>query len=204
MKRLFIFFFFVTFLSGCAATYTFNILARKETKRPFSKVLVMYVDDACELHFLDSTTYDICIRNIFLDSNHFHAQSISENVFSKKLSSSRTTIIKSSDLLDTSYSVYQNFVSMLDSLHIEGVLLVNRLSSQHIPDTTPDIYNYNTKIITYGGQTERLDVSYKCYLLSSQSIFPIWIAQFDFKGDSKRAMASELAKDFIKANYIFK
>ena len=229
MKKYLAFVSALIILSGCAAS-SINVLQQKETTTPFSKLLLIYIDGALELNFLDSSTYNICVKEYYTDSSNVEARTLSEKRISDKLSGSRLTVVKYSDLFDSANNSYDTFLKQMDSIGVDGILIINRTKYVHkkiehqggsFPSTSTTIGNPMTHSsitvysgsgsVTQGWSSPALDAGFKCYLIKSGSYFPVWIAEFALKGKDysnknslKNKMSAELSKSLKNAGYISK
>lgn len=219
MKQLFVLFSSAIILTGCAAS-SINVVEHKDPSKPFSKVLAIYVDGDFEFRFLDSTTYNICIKSCFTDSADFEIRSKAENVLHDKFSSSQTTIVKSSDIFNSDVNSYDDFMKQIDSLGIDGILLINRRHYTHTSHALPGAgYSPNGHVsytvndpMSGGGSYQTPNAVFECYLLKSKSYFPLWQAQLDVKGNGyyngkgalRSSMAATLAKNLTDGHYIFR
>ncbi|MDR3715274.1 MAG: hypothetical protein P4L51_20910 [Puia sp.] len=187
MKGFFYFLAGILFLSGCAAPLV-RVIDEKEVPRPFKNVMVVYVDGNIDFHFLDSTTYNICVRPAFSDTGKFVARNDAENLLSEYLSSSHTKIIKSGDLFTYDYNSYADFTNQIDSLRIEAVLLVDFTRYSHTAyntgtrlSTSPYYFNHRDK---FKAPTTAKSM-FQCYLVDPKTRFSVWTAQLDARGKGK-------------------
>ncbi|HVM89187.1 MAG TPA: hypothetical protein VMT76_13440 [Puia sp.] len=208
MKKPCVIFSVFLIIHGCAPSYTVSVSAEKELAIPFNSFLVIYLDGACEINFLDSTTYDVCLKDIFADTSSFQFQVESEKTLSKRLSSSHNDIKKFTDFFDAGNNSYAYFRNMLDSLKIDAILLINRTGYQHVPLMYPGNVVNTTNTSHIGTEIAKLNAEYKCYLIQSHSYFPIWSAKFDFTAGRKTSIRNTLAKELTKVlrdgHYIFR
>jgi hypothetical protein len=219
MKQLLIFFSYAIILTG-SATSSINVVEHKDPSKPFSKVLAIYVDGDFEFRFFDSTTCNICIKSCFTDAADFEIRSKAENVLHDKFSSSQTTIVKSSDIFNTDVNSYDDFKKQIDSLGIDGILLISRRHYTHTSHALPrgayspnghESFNANDPL-SRGSSYQTPNAVFDCYLLKSESYFTLWQAQLDVKGKGhyngkgalRSSMAARLAKNLTDGHYIFR
>jgi hypothetical protein len=198
------------FSAGCA-TSSINVIDKKTPTRPYSKVLVVYVEEACDFTLFDSLTYNICLKSCFLNADNFEMRSQVEDMLSNQLTTA-TVIVRSTDVLDVYSNSYDYFRHMIDSLHIDALLMVDFHRYTHTQHQGPSVGpNPGNGHVGYtGGVNYRtLNAGYECYLIKASSInFPIWTAEVGTKGHIgagkstlNMKMARTLAKSLKSAGY---
>ena len=209
MKKIFILAFNVLILafsvllySSCTVT-SINVINRKAPARPATKVLVVYLDEGCDLSLFDSDLYTICLRSCFRNPTTVNERSRVESIIAENLTTPGTKVIKASDLFDTVNNSYTYFSRCIDSLGIDGILVSGLRSYSHLEHTLVgphgDTYAYNT-----------LDGAFVSYLFDSKAIGrPIWTAEVGGKGGRygsknglNRSMAQKVAAGLKASNYI--
>src|SRR5450432_1708046 len=110
MRPLFALVFALILLSGCAVS-SINVLEKKDTPKPFSKIMVVYVDGDIDFAVFDSLTYNICIRPSFMDTA---GRGNTESIICNGLSSPRSAFMRSSDYFDSGFNSYGIFSADLD------------------------------------------------------------------------------------------
>jgi hypothetical protein len=178
IEQILFFIGFAAILTGCV-TSSVNILESKEIAKPFSKLLLIYIDEDCNLKSLDSTTYNICIKKNFINSDNLELRTESETAFYNKLSSSRTVFVKSSDLFNAGVNDYGSFISEIENLRIDGILIISRTGSQHRMTNRGYYGAYNpAEVTSLYPPGFALDDGYTCYFMKSDTFLPVWIGQF--------------------------
>jgi hypothetical protein len=202
MKKIFILAFSVFLYSSCAVT-SINVINRKAPARPARKVLVVYLDEGCDLSLFDSNLYTICLRSCFSNLTTVNERSAVESIIAENLTTPGTTVIKACDLFDTINNSYTYFSRCIDSLGIDGILVSGLRSYSHLEHTVVaahgDTYSYNT-----------LDGAFVCYLFDTKAMSrPIWTAEvggkgrrFGSKNGLNRSMAEKVAAGLKASNYI--
>jgi hypothetical protein len=218
IRSIFILCYGLVLVTGCA-TSSITILDKREPVRPFSKILVIYLDEACEFSLFDSTTYNICVKSCFLKTDNFDVRRSVENLLSDKLSGSVTSIIKSSDLYDTStHNDYAVFRRQIDSFSIDALLIVDIRPSTRdkyiqLPSVPMGPVTSHITLSAGGGtvKVKKHHAGLQCYLMSSRSpAFSVWIASLDAKGGLQpsggtmqyQSMVGKMAKSLEKSGYI--
>jgi hypothetical protein len=202
MKIIFILALSILFFSSCAVT-SINVINRKAPARPATKVLVVYLDEGCDLSMFDSNLYTICLRSCFRNPATVDQRSAVESIIAENLATPRATVIKACDVFDTVNNSYTYFSRCIDSLGIDGILVSGLRSYSHLEHTVVgargDTYTYNT-----------LDGAFVCYLFDTKAISrPIWVAEIGGKGRTfasknglNRSMAQKVAVGLKGSNYI--
>jgi hypothetical protein len=201
-------------LVGCAgcSSSSITIVDKKPPTLPYSKVLVVYVEEGCDFALFDSLTYNICLRSCFLNADNFNMRTQVEDMLSKELTTA-TAIIRSTDILDAYNNSYDYFRRTIDSLHIDALLLVDFRHNTKTKHQTPSVaHSVGSTGTTYAGgglSYNTLNAEYACYLIKTSNInFPIWTAALGTKGHIGAAqqqlnmnMARTLAKELKKEGY---
>jgi hypothetical protein len=216
MRPLFALVFALALLSGCAVS-SINVLEKKDTPKPFSKILTVYVDADIDFAVFDSLTYDICIRPVFVDTANQQTRVNTEGIISDGLSAPRSVFFKSSDLFGPSYNSYADFNAEMDSLGIDAILLIHLHRYTYTPHQLPDA-NYplgpsGGNIHAYGkvsGTYLTPNAAFACYLIRPREYLPLWKAEVDVKGKGfvngkhilRADMVSNLEKTLVLEGYI--
>jgi hypothetical protein len=187
--------------SGCNVT-SINVLDRKAPTRSASKILVVYLDEGCDLSLLDSNLYAICLRSCFLNSATVDLRRHVETVLAKNLATPYASVVKASSLFDTVNNSYAYFKRCLDSLGIDDILVTGLRSYSHIEHVVYTEYGPKTFHTENG--------NFVCYLFDTRSlIMPIWTAEIGGKGKNlesekglNRSMAQKVAAGLKASSYI--
>jgi len=111
LKKLLILLFCVVLSSGCAVT-SVKVVTRNEPRRPASRILVVYLDEGCELSHFDSNLYNICLRSCFRNPASLEMRTQQEIFIGNKLASPGLSIINATDLFDTVKNSYTYFTKL--------------------------------------------------------------------------------------------
>ena len=190
----------ILLFSACSVS-SVAVLDKKEPNRPYTKILAIYLDEACDFTFFDSTTYNICIRSCFAKEGNLELRSRVETAIADNLATSGTAVLKSSDLPEEYTNSYDNFQKGIDSLGIDAVLMIDFRN-----------YTHNIQYAKYRPNVpyERFTAGFECYLMNSKSTnIPVWIAQLNRKGKTysgkkglNHSMAHKVSKSLKAAGYI--
>lgn len=201
-------------LASCGVSL--KVLDKRAPDKPFSRIMIIYVDDPFEFFALDSVTYDIGIKSCFRDTADFVVRNKVEELLSGRFSDFNTDIVKSADVFNVSVNSYDDFQRQLDSLNIDAILLINLRRFDH----STDIVTGNTRTVYkssahYGPgdnyrisnsshtvsmpdtKSESTDATFKCYLIKSKDYLPVWSARFEAsKGGrpDKKAFANKISQ----------
>lgn len=211
MKRFLILFFFIALLAGCVAP-SISVVVKKEATKPFSKVLVIYLDEACDFSMFDSTTYNICVKGCFIKTDNYEVRTKVEKILSEALASRGTAIVRSSALFKTRAASYTDFNRSIDSVGIDAILLVDfqkYMHDMHIdaPTRAGNGIQYSSGVAPgYNGngiEHQVLNSGFQCYLISPQNMLaPLWLAQLGARGDhytGKKGLNENLAQKIAKS-----
>jgi hypothetical protein len=211
MGKLFAFGFLFILLTGCAGT-TLNVVEKKETARPFSKILVIFVDSDIDFSVFDSTTYNICIKSVFTDSAGYDTRNNTEGLIFNYLSTPRSLIVKSSDLFDRYTNSYDDFTRQVDSLGIDAILIVHVRRYSYTNHILPTVQKNisSSASVGAGGSYRTPNAAFECYLIEPHAYFPVWKAALDVKGKGyyngkgvlKTSMLEQLQKGLVSGGYI--
>ncbi len=186
-------------LEGCASS-SINVLEKKETPKPFSSILVVYVDGDIDFSVFDSLTYDICLRPSFIDTASLAVRSNTEVLLSDGLSAPRSVFFHASDFFGPDLNSYAEFTTQMDSLHIDAILLIHihhyTYTRHDISVATPDgsagqLALSTTTTASFGTP----NAAFACYLIRPHEYLPVWRAEVDVKGKSyngKRVLRSSM------------
>jgi hypothetical protein len=208
MKKIFVLALSVFLYSSCAVT-SINVLNRKAPARPAKKVLVVYLDEGCDLSLFDSNLYAICLRSCFSNPTTVDQRSAVENIIAENLATPGATVIKACDLFDSVNNSYAYFTRCIDSLGIDAILVAGIRSYSHLEHVIQIPGNREMP----GGYTDRYNTvngNFDCYLFDTKSlILPIWMAEvgekgrrFGSKNGLNRSMAQKVATGLKASNYI--
>jgi hypothetical protein len=211
MGKLFAFVLLFILLTGCAAT-TLIVVEKKETAKPFSKILAIYVDGDIDFSVFDSTTYNICIKSVFTDSAGYDTRSSTEDLIVNYLSTARSLIVKSSDFFDLYTNSYDDFTRQVDSAGIEALLIVHVRRYSYTKHILPTVQKNisSSSSVGVGGSYRTPNAAFECYLIEPHAYFPIWKAALDVKGKGyyngkgalKTSMLEQLQKGLVSGGYI--
>ena len=202
MKKLLTLVSGILLCSGCAVT-SINVLNRKAPVRAASKILVVYLDEGCDLSLFDSNLYNICLRSCFRNPATVDQRNRMETILAENLATPRASTLKACDLFDTVNNSYSYFRRCIDSLGIDGILVTGLRSYSHPEHTALGAdgftHTYNT-----------LDGVLACYLFDTKSItLPIWTAEvggkgkrFGSKNGLDRSMAQKVTTGLKASGYI--
>jgi hypothetical protein len=203
---------------GCAASTRIRVIEQKGSTTPYTNILTIYLDETCNFSLADSTGYNICLKGFFEDTTKTALRSRMEKRIAEKLSTKGTEVFKSSDLLSfDNGSSYTYFKQLIDSLHIEGFLLVQLSSKSEEQMGSPPGGSPGPTSHAGPGVSASAGVSvsitlytanFDCMLIDSKSLnSPKWKAQLESKqANSNRElqqnMARLLAKSLMSEGYI--
>ena len=207
MTQRVVLFVLVALVAGCV-TPNLTVLTKKSTKKPYSKLLVVYIDGAIDLSIFDSTAYNICLRSAFLDTNTVNPRNDMEGNLADRLSAPRSLFVRSVDVLDTLANSYAYFNRQLDSLGIDAIFLINRSRFHTVQaDTLP---NYDLGRPPHGGVVVRRipnDV-FTYYLFEPHQYLAVWKAEQMLPGRNLRngrlppICLQKLEKGLVEGGYI--
>jgi hypothetical protein len=121
LKKLFILLFCVVLHSGCAVTSVKVTNRNAGIRRPASRILVVYLDEGCELSHFDSNLYNICLRSCFRNPASLELRTQQEIFIGKMLASPGLSVINATDLFDTVKNDYTYFINSIDKYAIDGI-----------------------------------------------------------------------------------
>lgn len=173
--------------SGCVTT-TVNVTDRKPVARPFSRILIFYLDEGCDFSLFDSTLYNICLRTHAFADSGYAGRSDRESVIADKLSTPGTEILVASWYIDSAHSSYLSFRHYLDSMRVDGLLIVGARNYSHeehteqlpiAPSTTR-----NPVEVSVTHRYTSLNGTFMCDLFDTRSLVrPVWRAEIGEKGN---------------------
>jgi len=211
MKKLFVLACGILLFSACTETH-FTVKSKKEPTTPYTKVLVVYLEQACDFSLFDSTAYNICIRSSFLNADGIELRKLVEGRIKKHLASKGTLVLRSSDIFDIDYNDYSCFRKAIDSLGIDAILMVGLRSYSHDDHMTmaitPNVAGTSPYIPAQPYKT--LNAFFICDLFNTKSIYiPIWTADIEEKGERftgsnglNQKMIKKVAENLKKSHYI--
>jgi len=200
-------------LTGCVTT-TVNVIDHKPVTRPFSRVLCFYLDEGCDFSLFDSTLYNICLRTHALRDSGYDARSNQEAAISEKLSTPGTTVWVSSYLLDSAHTSYSGFLQYIDSMKVDGLLIVgvggywHEEHQQVLPVVPATAHNPVMASIIFPVKT--INGNFRCDLFSTRSLVrPVWRAEIGEKGNRTstktgltRKLLQQVAESLKNSQYI--
>ena len=204
--------------SGCAST-NIKVLTRKGPTVPFTNVFVFYLSEACNFSFADSTGYNICLKAGFDDSKTVEERGRVERLLNECLGTRGTKIYSAAELLgvntvdgtipDNSYSQFRKLV---DSLHIDGILVIqmHHLQKEYYRTPMGGGVPLGASGIAISVQTksEFDNAAFDCYLIEPKDLnSAVWAASLDTKGASphhvlNKKMTRLLAKSLTEDGYV--
>jgi hypothetical protein len=181
-------------LTGCVTT-TVNVIDRKPVSRPFSRVLCFYLEEGCDFSLFDSTVYNICLRDHARQDSGYAERAKQESVIADALSTQGTLVWPASYWLDPARSSYGEFRHFVDSMKIDGLLIVGSHNYWHEEHTvrnagTGPVYGYKGTLVVggtpgYASNVVTLNGNLQCDLFATQSMIgPVWKAEIGEKGNS--------------------
>jgi hypothetical protein len=213
MRSFFALFFVITLTTGCAVS-SITVLEKKDTPKPFSKILAIYVDGDIDFAVFDSLTYDICIRPSYMDTSSLTIRSNTENIIYSGLSAPRSAFLRSSDLFGPDLSSYKDFNAQIDSLGIDAILLIHvhhyTYTKHKIPSVVVPLTPTGTWTAGISGHFLTPNAAFGCYLIRPHEYLPVWRAEIDVKGKSyingkhvlRTDMVDKLEKTLVVEGYI--
>src|SRR6185312_10466693 len=185
-------------LAGCVTT-TVNVTDRKPVTRPFSRILIFYLDEGCDFSLFDSTLYNICLRTHAFADSGYAGRSDRESVIADRLSTTGTEALVSSWYIDSAHSSYPAFRHYLDSMHVDGLLIVGARSYSHeehteqLPIVPSTARNPVELSVTH--RYTSLNGTYLCDLFDTRSLVrPVWRAEIGEKGNGHSTRAGLAGK----------
>jgi hypothetical protein len=199
-----IFGFVAGFLTGCVTT-TVNVIDHKPVNQPFSRVLCFYLDEGCDFSLFDSTLYNICLRTHTLRDSGYDARSNQEAAIAGQLSTAGTSVWVSSYLLDSAHTSYAGFMQYVDSMKVDGLLIVGVSGYWHdehqqvLPIVPSTAHNPVTASVNVPYKT--LNGNFLCDLFSTKSLLrPVWRAEIGEKGNrnsTKTGLSRKLLQQVV-------
>lgn len=196
---------FVTLLSAGCVTTTVNVTDRKPVSRPFSKILLFYLDEGCDFSLFDSTLYDICLRDHALRDSGYYERSNQEAIIAENLSTAGTKVWVSSYQFDDAHRSYADFLHYIDSTGVDGLLIVgvrgylHEVHTQIIPLTPATPHMPVTTEIT--APVTNLNGTFLCDLFDARSLIrPVWRAEISEKGNphsTKTGLTGKLVQQVV-------
>ncbi|MDO6429180.1 hypothetical protein Q4E93_01185 [Flavitalea sp. BT771] len=189
--------------AGCV-TSSINVIEKKTPTKPYSKVLVVYVNEGCDFTLFDSLTYNICLKSCFLNTDSYETRVQAEDLLAGQLTTA-TEIVKATDVLDIANNDYDYFRRMIDSLHVDALLMVGLGRHSGV-----DVLRYaapgviGSRVVSPGGNYKgrTFNSTYDCFLMSTSSIYiPVWHAAIEIKAnaDSKSIINGKVTRDIARS-----
>ena len=219
MKKLFILAFGALLFSACTET-RLTVSSKKEPTMPYTRVLAVYLEQACDFSLFDSTAYNICLKSSFLNADGMELRKLVEGRIKKHLATTGTTVLQSSDLFDIENNDYSYFRRSIDSLHIDAILMIGLRSYSHEehmpigvssdPDNSALYFPANKLPYTPPKPYKTLNAFFICDLINTKSIYiPVWRAEVEEKGERytgsnglNRKMTKKLAESLKSSHYV--
>ena len=179
---------------------------------PYTRVLAVYLEQACDFSLFDSTAYNICLKSSFLNADGIGLRRLVEGRIKKYLATRGTIVLQSSDLFDADNNDYSYFRKSIDSLHIDAILMIGLRSYSHEEHMTmavnPNPANNSPYIPPQPYKT--LNAFFICDLLNTKSIYiPVWRAEVEEKGERytgsnglNRKMTKKIAEALKLSHYV--
>lgn len=203
---------------GCASSYV-KVLTRKGPTVPFTNVFAFYISEACNFSFADSTGYNICLKAGFDDSKTVAERGRVERLLGETLGTPGTRIYSASELLGVNAidgtspdNSYGHFRKMMDSLHIDAILVIQMHHLQREFYRTPMgggvPLGASGIAISVQTKSEFDNASFDCYLIEPKNLTsPVWTASLETKGASphhelNKKMTRVLAKSLTDDGYV--
>jgi hypothetical protein len=214
------------FFSGC---YPTSVVISQKPDTVFSRVMVIFEDEGCDLMRFDSLSYQICLQSCFRSKKKFALRKKVENMFVKKFQGMETGLVLSSDLFNPGINSYADFMKAIDSLHIDALLILDLMSNAHDEneDNKPGGNHYVPGQIVNGsfelGHYEKnvptlnkirsVDNEFECSLRETDPDrigFAVWIATIDddrmSRNDKimgpKQSMIDKILRKLKRGGYI--
>jgi len=199
---------------GCASSYI-KVLQRKGPTTPFTNIFAFYISEACNFSFADSTGYNICLKAGFDDSKTVEERGRVERLITSTMGTPGTRIYSASELMGVNAdgtspdNSYNRFRKLVDSLHIDGILVVQMHHLQKEYYKVP-VSGVPVGLPGVGVQvTKELDnAAFDCYLIEPRGLnSSVWAAALETKGASphhelNKSMTHMLAKSLTDDGYI--
>jgi hypothetical protein len=207
LKKLFILLFCVVLHSGCAVTSVKVTTRNAAARRPASRILVVYLDESCDLSRFDSNLYNICLRSCFRNPESLELRTQQEIFIENKLASPGLSVINATDLFDTVNNSYAYFTHCIDKYAFDGIFVAGMGVYEHAERT-------HAIALPGGGLgTEKqpvLNGALTCYFFYPGSIgLPVWTAEVGSTGAANggknslnRKMTREVAATLKASGYI--
>jgi hypothetical protein len=204
MNKNFILSFCILLLSGCKV-FTLTITDKKTPTRPFSNIMTIYLDEACDFTLFDSTTYNICLKSCFSRTDNQQLRQNAESLIADKIGTDGTPVKISADLLDSASNSYSDFRKIMEDRGFDAILLVIFRRSNH-----KVYFNGEASHRGRGEIYEKVLPGFQCYLIPTlNSAFPVWTAQLEIGDNTYNAqkgltgkMAGGIAKSLKTTGYI--
>ena len=179
---------------------------------PYTRVLAVYLEQACDFSLFDSTAYNICLKSSFLNADGIGLRRLVEGRIKKHLATRGTIVLQSSDLFDVDNNDYSCFRRSIDSLRIDAILMIGLRSYSHEEHmtmaVTPNPANNSPYIPAQPYKT--LNAFFICDLINTKSIYiPVWRAEVEEKGERytgsnglNRKMTKKIAESLKLSHYV--
>ena len=110
--------------TGCGTTL--KTVTPTQADHPYKKIALTVIDTHDELRDFGKQTFDSIVNPVFNNLKDMPERTVLEDKFAGKLSSSETTIIKSSDVFKIHDNVsYADYLNRLRSSGVEAVLIIS-------------------------------------------------------------------------------
>ena len=179
---------------------------------PYTKVLAVYLEQACDFSLFDSTAYNICLKSSFLNADGLVLRRLMEDRIKKHLATSGTLVLRSSDIFDIDNNDYSYFRRAIDSLGIDAILMIGLRSYSHDEHMTVAIPANPANNSPYipAKPYKTLNAFFICDLFNTKSIYiPVWTAEIEEKGERytgasglNQKMTKKVAESLKTSHYI--
>ena len=197
-------------LTACSVS-SVNVLERKETPKPFAKIMTVYIDGDIDFAVFDSLTYNICIRPAFQDTGSLFVRSNTETLLSDGLASPRSAIVRSTDFFGLDMNSFAGFNAEMDSLGVDAVLLIHRHRYTHKLHELSPAFSEGSPVQTYMPTRSHStpNGAFACYLFKPHEYLPVWKGEIEVKGKGYNgdkmmnpAMVVNLEKSLVAGGYL--
>jgi hypothetical protein len=204
MKQFFILSVYLLLLPGCKV-YKLTVTDKKTPTRPYTNILAIYLDEACDFTLFDSTTYNICLKSCFAKTDNGKLRAAVETMLSEKIGTDGTSVKQSADILTSTTNSYQDFTRAIEEHGFDAILLVSfRKTNQNI------YFNGEASHQGRGEVYQKLVPGFQCYLINPRNTnFPVWTGRLEVGDNAYSAqngltgsMAKAIAKSLKTIGYI--
>jgi hypothetical protein len=203
------------FCSGCSVTSVKVTTRNAPTRRPASRILVVYLDEGCDLSRFDSNLYNICLKSCFRNAASLELRTNLELLMGNSLATPGLTIINATDLFDTANNGYTYFMNCIEKYGIDAIFVAEVRGHLHVErEYLVSVPVGGAVGAPVGGAVMEkrivLDGTFAGYLFFPGSIgLPVWTADAGGTGSQQhsgssldRAMAKKVAAALRSSGYI--